>query len=81
MEKPIIAAREPFAVEVTAGQKYFWCACGKSRKQPLCDGSHKGTGIAPMPYMAEETCQLFFCGCKQTAKGPLCDGTHATLQT
>lgn len=29
----------PYTVELSAGT-YSWCACGKSKKQPLCDGSH-----------------------------------------
>lgn len=24
-----------------AGKKYSWCTCGKSKSQPLCDGTHK----------------------------------------
>ena len=41
MEKPVVAAKEPFKVDVEAGKAYFWCACGRSQKQPFCDGSHK----------------------------------------
>ena len=28
------------AVEVEKGKSYYWCACGQSKKQPFCDGSH-----------------------------------------
>ena len=31
------------AVDVVEGKSYYWCSCGKSSKQPFCDGSHKGT--------------------------------------
>lgn len=79
MSTPEIAAKEPFSVEVEAGRKYFWCACGKSAKQPFCDGSHAGTGLAPVLYEAEKSRTVFFCGCKRTAKQPLCDGAHAKL--
>ncbi|MCR9222320.1 MAG: CDGSH iron-sulfur domain-containing protein [Alphaproteobacteria bacterium] len=79
MSTPEIAAKEPFSVEVEAGKKYFWCACGKSAKQPFCDGSHAGTGLAPVLYEAEKSRTVFFCGCKRTAKQPLCDGAHAKL--
>ena len=41
MDKPIVAARQPFKVDVQAGKAYFWCACGRSKNQPFCDGSHK----------------------------------------
>ncbi len=26
-------------------KSYWWCACGRSKSQPFCDGSHKGTRI------------------------------------
>ncbi len=38
-DTPIVAQKAPFAVEVKAGKTYFWCACGRSQKQPFCDGS------------------------------------------
>ena len=43
MTKPVRASNTPFAVEVEEGKKYSWCSCGKSEKQPFCDGSHKGS--------------------------------------
>ena len=70
---------QPIAVEVEAGKDYFWCACGLSKKQPLCDGSHKGTEFKPVKYTAEEDKRVFFCGCKKTGNAPLCDGTHKSL--
>ena len=79
MTTPVIASTTPFSVEVEEGQSYFWCACGKSARQPFCDGSHKGTGLEPVKYTAEKTGTLFFCGCKQTGKAPLCDGSHSRL--
>ena len=79
MADPVIAQRSPFRFDVTAGKKYFWCACGRSQKQPFCDGSHKDTGITPVQYDATETKTVFFCGCKHTNGKPFCDGTHAKL--
>ena len=79
MADPVIAQKSPFPVTVEAGKTYFWCACGRSKKQPFCDGSHKGTGFAPIQYQAGEAKALFFCGCKKSAKAPLCDGTHKSL--
>lgn len=76
---PVIAQKSPIAVEVEAGKKYFWCTCGKSEKQPFCDGSHKGTDFAPMMWEAEEDGKKFFCACKKTEKSPFCDGTHSKL--
>lgn len=78
-ETPVIARKAPYPVEVEAGKTYFWCVCGRSSKQPFCDGGHKGTGLAPMKHTAEKDGRLFFCGCKATAKPPFCDGSHSKL--
>jgi CDGSH iron-sulfur domain-containing protein 3 len=79
MEQPLIAARQPFQVEVELGKAYFWCACGRSKNQPFCDGSHKGTGLTPVQYKADANRSVWFCGCKQSKNRPLCDGTHKSL--
>jgi len=76
MSTPVRAADTPFAVEVEAGKSYFWCACGLSKSQPMCDGSHKDTGFSPVRYDADKSGRLYFCGCKATGKQPLCDGSH-----
>ena len=74
-----IAQKSPFPVKVTAGKSYWWCACGRSAKQPFCDGSHKGSSVTPVEYKAEKDGKVWFCGCKQTANAPLCDGRHKAL--
>jgi CDGSH-type Zn-finger protein len=79
MANPEIAQKSPFPVDVEAGKKYFWCACGKSERQPFCDGSHEGSAFTPLAYTATDAKTLYFCGCKRTAKAPLCDGTHNGL--
>jgi CDGSH iron-sulfur domain-containing protein 3 len=79
MAEPLIAQKEPYAVDVEAGKTYLWCACGRSANQPFCDGSHAGTGLTPVKYEARESGTVFFCGCKQTGDRPFCDGTHAGL--
>ena len=66
----------PIGINVTEGKTYFWCTCGKSLKQPFCDGSHKGTSFKPLPFKAEQSKKLFFCTCKLTKDQPLCDGSH-----
>ena len=76
MSKAKRASDTPYAIDVESGKNYFWCACGKSKKQPLCDGSHNGTDITPIIFKAPESKKVFFCGCKQTATQPLCDGSH-----
>lgn len=74
-----IAQKAPYPVDVEAGKTYYWCACGQSKKQPFCDGSHKDTGITPVTWTAEKTGTSYFCGCKQSKAEPLCDGSHARL--
>jgi len=71
------AGNEPIAIDVEKGKTYAWCACGKSKNQPFCDGSHKGTEFNPVIYKAEETKKMFFCTCKQTNNRPFCDGSHS----
>jgi CDGSH-type Zn-finger protein len=79
-EEAVIAAKSPFAVELVEGKTYYWCACGRSKNQPYCDGSHQGTGFEPVAFTAEKTGTAYLCGCKRTANGPFCDGTHNKLQ-
>ena len=79
MSDAVVAGREPMGVEVEEGKAYFWCACGRSSKQPFCDGSHKGTQFTPVKYEPEASKKVFFCCCKQSAKAPLCDGSHKAL--
>ena len=79
MTDVVIAQKAPYAIDVEAGKSYFWCACGRSAKQPFCDGAHQGTDILPVKHTAEADKTLYFCGCKKTEKAPLCDGTHNQL--
>lgn len=78
-ELPHIALRKSYKVEVEAGKNYTWCACGLSKNQPFCDGSHQGTGFAPITVTASESKIVSFCGCKHSKNGAFCDGTHKTL--
>lgn len=80
MEKPIIAAKGPKIMNMGKG-KYFWCACGRSKKGALfCDGSHKGTGIQPVRVLFEKPQEVAWCMCKQTKTPPFCDGSHNDLK-
>ncbi len=76
MSKPIIADNKPTKVELTKGQEYYFCACGKSQSQPFCDGSHAGTSFKPKAFTAEQDGDAFLCACKHTANAPFCDGSH-----
>ncbi len=78
-DDPIIAQKAPYAFELVQGKRYAWCRCGRSKTQPLCDGSHKGTGIDPLVFTAESSGTAYLCGCKRTGNAPFCDGTHNDL--
>ena len=78
MDEKQIAHRAPIPVEVEAGNKYFWCSCGKSGTQPFCDGTNKDACRA-VEYTAEESATVYFCACKHSQNPPLCDGSHKSL--
>ena len=78
MDLPVCAQKSPYALELAPGA-YWWCACGRSAKQPFCDGSHKGTGFSPVQFTLNEAKKVWLCGCKQTGTKPYCDGTHKKL--
>ena len=78
--KPIVAGTCPAVLPSEPGE-YWWCACGRSSHQPFCDGSHKGTRIAPVKVMIEEARRVAWCNCKHSASQPFCDGSHARLES
>ncbi len=77
--EPEIGGRAPILVELEAGQKYYWCSCGRSRNQPFCDGSHAGSEFTPKEIEVAVAKKAALCTCKRTANQPYCDGGHATL--
>jgi len=79
MTDPVVAQAGPYEVTVQAGKTYYWCACGRSKKQPFCDGSHKGTGVEPVAWNGAEVGTVWFCGCKRSNNRPYCDGSHNSL--
>ncbi len=79
MTNPIIADKQPKAVELEQGKEYYFCSCGRSSQQPFCDGTHQGTGLTPLPFTPEESGTAYLCQCKQTKNPPYCDGSHADL--
>lgn len=76
--EPQCPQKKPYVIQEAAGEKW-WCACGRSKKQPYCDGSHAGTGISPIPVKIDAAKTIAWCGCKRSAKSPYCDGTHSRL--
>ena len=78
-EMPEIGGRKPMVINAEAGKSYWWCACGRSKSQPLCDGSHKGTAFGPREFKPETSGEVWFCTCKRTTTPPMCDGSHKKL--
>lgn len=78
MSDPVIAQKTPYAMDLPPGT-YYWCACGKSAKQPFCDGSHKGSTFSPVAFTLDKPKTVFLCGCKHSENKPFCDGTHGSL--
>lgn len=79
MSEAVVAAKAPIGVDLEEGKNYFWCSCGRSAKQPFCDGSHKETTFTPLKLEAASSEKKFLCACKQTKNPPFCDGTHKAL--
>jgi len=78
MSEPQIAQKFPYVMEVEPGN-YAWCACGNSKNQPYCDGSHKGTEFRPIRVEITEKKKVAWCGCKHSNNKPYCDGSHKNL--
>lgn len=78
MSNPTIASKAPLVVELEPGT-YHWCSCGQSKKQPYCDGGHKGTEFKPVKFTIEEKKKVALCQCKHTKNAPFCDGGHKKL--
>ena len=76
MTNPVSANPFPYFIEVEAGKSYKWCACGLSKSQPFCDGSHRGTDFEPVIFTSDTSRKVRFCGCKKSKRGPECDGNH-----
>jgi CDGSH-type Zn-finger protein len=76
--KPTIAQKCPYVKDEKAG-KFAWCACGESKNQPYCDGSHKAAGVfRSLKVELAEDQRVKWCGCKHTKNPPFCDGSHNT---
>ncbi len=78
MADPTVAQKAPFEMELEPGT-YWWCACGRSKNQPFCDGSHKGSEFTPQQLEVNEKGKVWLCGCKHTKNRPYCDGSHKSF--
>jgi CDGSH iron-sulfur domain-containing protein 3 len=80
-DEPVIAQKAPYKVELLGTYRYAWCACGLSKYQPFCDGSHtmsKG-GHKPIIFTQARDETVFLCGCKRSGRAPICDGSHKSV--
>ena len=77
-EKPVIVQLHALKMEMEPGT-YFWCACGRSDKQPFCDGSHRGTAFRPEKVVIEKVQRVAWCMCRHSEKGAICDNKHREL--
>jgi len=78
MAEPSIPQKVPYSLELEPGD-YWWCSCGKSQNQPLCDGSHKYTDFEPVKFTIAEKTTVWLCACKHSQDKPFCDGSHKNL--
>ncbi|NOY66325.1 MAG: glutamate synthase [Gammaproteobacteria bacterium] len=76
MSNPVIADNKPVKVNLSKGQEYHFCTCGRSKSQPFCDGSHAGTSFTPRVIVSDEEDEAYLCACKHSNNLPFCDGTH-----
>lgn len=75
--EPAMPQKAPYVKEEPAGDTW-WCACGHSKNQPYCDGSHSSAapGISPVKVTLPEPKKVAWCGCKRSKNPPYCDGAH-----
>jgi CDGSH-type Zn-finger protein len=78
MDQPIIFQKFPIVQKVEPGV-YWWRACGRSKSQPFCDGSHAGTGLEPKEVLIDKPTTVAWCACKHSKSMPFCDGSHSAL--
>lgn len=79
MEKPTIAQKSPISVDLKKDETYYYCTCGKSSKQPFCNGAHHDTEFKPLAFTPDKDGTAYLCGCKHTKNPPYCDGSHKNL--
>ncbi len=78
---PVMAQKGSYKIDVEAGKSYWWCACGKSGKQPFLRRLAQGHHV----YADEVRCRAGRHGVvlrlrKQSGNAPpRCDGSHNRL--
>lgn len=69
----------PLTIELEPGT-YHWCACGNTKNEPFCDGSHKGTDKEPHTFKIVLKRKYVICNCYLTKNPPFCDGVCRKLK-
>ncbi len=80
INSPVVADNKPVNIKLLKGQEYHFCTCGKSKSQPLCDGSHVGSTFTPRVIIPSEDTDAWLCACKHSRNKPFCDGSHTQFQ-
>ncbi|XP_015913046.1 uncharacterized protein [Parasteatoda tepidariorum] len=79
-EKGRVHDKKPWKIKCEKGKLYYWCACGWSHDQPLCDGRcvlpEMKLKMKPVLFKPAITREYWLCNCKQTKNRPFCDGSH-----
>ncbi len=78
MDQPVIVQKHSLKMEMEPGT-YFWCSCGRSKNQPFCDGSHRGTSFRPVKVTIDKPQRVKWCMCRHSKEGPFCDNSHRQL--
>jgi len=78
MDKPIIVQKHSLKMDMDSGT-YYWCACGRSKSQPFCDGSHIGTSFRPVKVVIEVPRRVKWCMCRHSEHAAFCDNKHREL--
>jgi len=80
-QDPACPQKAPYKIDLLDTYRYAWCACGLSKAQPFCDGSHTSHpgGLRPIIWTHDKDETRFLCGCKRSKNGQYCDGTHRGL--
>lgn len=79
MSEPLCSQKSPYQIKLNQG-KFFWCACGESKAQPFCDGTHKTKRLfKPLAFELPENKEVWLCACKRSSNPPFCDGSHKKL--
>ena len=45
----------------------------------MCDGSHRGSDVAPIKVVLDEARVVVWCACGISKNAPYCDGSHMRL--